>query len=106
MNKELDNIEVVEEPKHIKRKIKKKVEKSSHKHTYEFCLLEEEDGNVIRAKYCTLCGKINNRYIFETCETPCKNYGMLLKNEEVKMKYSKLRLFNVIDNMNKYVDVL
>lgn len=105
MNKELDAIEVAEEPKHIKRKIKKKIEKSSHKHEYQFCLLED-DKYVMKAKYCTICGKINNRYLLETSEVPGKNYGILLSNEEIKMKYSKLRLFKVQDYLNKYVDVL
>jgi hypothetical protein len=77
------------------KKQKKTSTKSKHKHTYEECLLLSED-KVCRATYCTLCGKIGDRFIFETVPYNDR-FNRMLTDEEIIEKYKHLKSFEVDD---------
>lgn len=60
--------ELPEEPRYIKKKKKKSVKKSDHKHQYADCIFDPEmtlGGKrwYYAGRYCTICGRIDNAYI-------------------------------------------
>lgn len=96
-------------PKYKKKKnssTSKSKEKSNHKHEYVDCLLVEKDENrPYKAKYCSICGKVNDVKFFEF--TPCESaYSRLLNDDEVFEKYKDLESI-YIDNIwkLKYISV-
>lgn len=84
---------------------KTRTPKSNHKHTYESCLLYDNDmDNCFRAEYCTICGKIGEINFLETVPSETSRHSKLLTSEEVKEKYKHLKAF-VIESFitQKYV---
>ena len=92
-----------EDAKYTKSKPKKKVKKSSHKHSYDGrCVAINDDRKFILNKslveYCTECGKINNIYFFPNQDTikrliEQKRYFNVKNSKELfSMKYVPIEL--------------
>ena len=73
-----------------KKRGKRKISKSNHKHLYEKCLVEDE-GCLTLGKYCTVCDKVE---ITNFCiSVPVDNgrlYRMITNNEEARSLYPDL----------------
>jgi len=106
-----------ETPKYLKRKecnISKSNRKSKHKHHYEECLIQNKSTfagktylNTGLYTYCTICGKINER--FKGNKSIVKDYIREVNSpdEELYEKYhNKLPVFFVEDIFKeKYVNL-
>ena len=113
-------------PKYLKSKasnISKSNRKSKHKHHYEECLIQyrftfagKTHLNTGLYTYCTICGKINERFkenksivkdYVRTVDTPIGKYYSRISDEELYEKYhDKLPVFFVDDiYKEKYVDL-
>ncbi len=60
--------ELPEEPIRGKKKSKKKIKKSDHKHLYTDCILTvygyySDSVHYVRGSYCPICGKIDNVFL-------------------------------------------
>lgn len=91
--------------RHKKKKpssVSKSKTKSTHAHSYAECLLVEPDGDPHRAKYCTICGKINDVKFMETEKTDHSTYRALTGNETWE-RYRHLPTFPVNSIFDKYV---
>lgn len=82
--------------------ISKSKRKSKHKHEYTDCLLIDKDGKPHKAKYCKICGKINDVKFFETKRLDNNRY-LMLEDEENFEKYKYLEKFYVNTVWDKYV---
>ena len=93
-------------PKYRKKKPSKSksARKSDHKHQYDDCLLVDDEKHPHKAKYCTICGKINNVKAFETDRLDGGRFRMLTC-DEVFQKYKGLKQFQVKDMCDKYVSI-
>lgn len=94
--------------KHLKKKnssTSKSKEKSKHKHIYKDCLVITEKHRAHKAKYCTICGKLDNHsFSFET--VPCGNgYVRMLTSDEMLEKYKHLEKIHIKDYFQKYIPV-
>ena len=101
---------IKEAPNYKKKKVSKKTERAKHKHTYEFGLCtivgeKEFKRNYMRVEYCTICGKIYNRYILESEDVPGKKVHRVLTNEEIYEKYKNLKQFNIDGAFDKFVTI-
>lgn len=120
-------------PKYLKQKesnISKSNRKSKHKHHYKECLIqykwnfksnaftqeEKERMHTSLSSYCTICGKISDRFkenksivkdYRRTIDTPIGKCYSLISDEELYEKYhDKLPVFFVEDIFKeKYVDL-
>ena len=106
-------------PKYLKQKesnISKSNRKSKHKHQYEECLIQYDFLNTCLHTYCTICGKIGDR--FKEDKSIVKNYRRIIDTpigkcyslitcEELYEKYhDKIPIFFVEDiYKEKYVDL-
>lgn len=77
--------------------------KSDHKHLYEFALVKTED-IYRRIKYCTICGKINNIFFFETIKVEGMHFNKIMTSKEILSKYNDLKIFET-DMYSKSVDL-
>ena len=95
-----------EVPKYRKKKTSKSKSenKSDHKHQYDDCLLVDAENRPYKAKYCIICGKINNVKTFETDRFDGGLFRMLTY-DEVFQKYKGLKQFQVKDMWDKYVSI-
>ena len=95
-----------EVPKYRKKKSRssKASSKSSHKHSYEDCLLIDAEEHPRKACYCTICGKLTKVQFFTTRKTDAGSY-LVLEDAEVFAMYKKLRRFNVEDCWQKYIAI-
>lgn len=82
-------------PKHKKKSIKKSPQKCKHKHISKECLLTSGK-NIVRAEYCTICGKILNKYYSESIPSENRCCRMM-SDEEIKEKYKYLDTFIIDD---------
>lgn len=96
-------MDVIEEPKYLKRKKKSGLKRCDHKHIYRKCLLNSKDRNCITGSYCIICGKTKGIKLFETESVEGTNYSRMLSSEEVREKYKGLEQFEVNNCMDKYV---
>lgn len=81
-------------PKH-KKKAHTTVKKSGHKHMSKECLLSDSK-SITRAEYCTICGKISNKFFFEM--VPYKETSSrFATDQEIKEMYNHLEIFVVED---------
>ena len=122
----MSNLQENEISKHIKStgsNISKSNRKSKHKHHYEECLLQYNfkylNKNILTTNlhsYCTICGKINDRFkddktivkdYKKVVHTPAKDYFTTITGEELYENYhDKMPVFFVDDIFkNKYVDL-
>lgn len=68
-----------EEVRYTKKKQKSKSKKSDHKHNYAKCLFattwhgQRRKVGFSDGTYCTICGRIGDRYIFNTLVSEDKN---------------------------------
>lgn len=113
-------------PKYLKQKesnTSKSSHKSKHKHQYEECLIqnkfifaEKTRLNTGLYTYCTICGKINERFkenksivkdYIRTVDTPIGKCYSRISDEELYEKYhDKLSVFFVKDiYKEKYVNL-
>lgn len=79
-----------------RKKTKKTVKKSNHKHNYEKCLIYMWN-NVHNGERCSICGKINNIKIFET-ELYAENLLRMLSSLEILEKYKYLKIYDYKTN--------
>lgn len=96
-------------PKYRKKKhssTSKSDSKSKHKHDYskECLLITAENGYPYYARYCSVCGKIEDIHFFET-EKIENGYCRMLSNDEVFEKYKDLEKVYMDDLRQKYVAV-
>lgn len=98
-----------ETPKYKKKKdssVSKSQTKSKHKHIYsKECLLIESSDKFrfpCRAKYCEICGKIQNVHFFETERSDDGRYRAL-NPDEIYEKYKNLEQIYMDDIWQKYV---
>lgn len=82
-------------PKYRKKKQKKTVKKSNHKHDYSKEVLikrKMRQGNYRYnyAKVCSICGKIGEENYFESKKVDGSNYDRLLSQEEILEKHKDL----------------
>lgn len=96
-------MDIIEEPKYLKRKKKSGLKRCDHKHVYKKCLLKEKDWRCVTGLYCTVCGKTKDIKLFELEKVDGTNYSMVLSSEKVKEKYKDLEQFDVNSCMDKYV---
>lgn len=75
-----------------KKKAKKTVKKSNHKHLYEDCLLLCNK-TLYHAERCPICGKVGNYKIFETEPTE-RGYLRVLSSSELYQKYKHLKIYD------------
>lgn len=69
-----------------KKKSKKAVAKSKHKHIYKDCLiLDKSSGRYHKSVYCTICGKIGDTSIIETVSLSNRMYRVLSQEELLDM---------------------
>ena len=113
-------------PKYLKQKesnISKSNRKSKHKHHYEECLIQYRSTLIEKTHlntglyiYCTICGKINERfkenksivkdYIREVNSPRGKCYSRISEEELYEKYHNKLPVFFVEDIFKeKYVDL-
>jgi len=81
-----------EVPKH-KKKARKSVKKSDHKHLYEACLVYNE--TISSGTRCKICGKIGDYKFFEFEKIENSSFRRLLPQDEVLKKYENLELYDV-----------
>lgn len=102
--------------KHKKKKastISKSKNKSTHKHQYADCLLNdrntyngEEHSHICKAKYCVICGKINDIHYFQTTPHPTKPCcRIMLTNEELLELYPNVPIYDIDPLQSKYVPI-
>ena len=113
-------------PKYLKStesNISKSNRKSKHKHQYEECLIQYRFTFIGKTRlntglytYCTICGKINERFkenksivkdYVRTLDTPiCKCYSRISDEELYEKYHDKLPVF-FVENIfkEKYVDL-
>ena len=115
-----------EMPKYLKStesNISKSNRKSKHKHQYKECLIQYRFAFIGKTylntglyTYCTICGKINERfkenksivkdYIREVNSSTCKYYSHIPDEELYEKYHDKLPVFFVEDiYKEKYVDL-
>lgn len=82
--------------------VSKAKRKSKHKHEYIDCLLIDKDDKPHKAKYCKICGKIDDIKFFEAKKLENNKY-LVLEDEEIFNKYKDLEKFYVNSLLNKYV---
>lgn len=89
-------------PKH-KKKVKKTVKKSKHKHIYKDCLFFERNSNEYKkGEYCEVCGKIGDFKLFEGVRIN-NRLSRMLSQEEILEKYKDLEIKeveNLIEDKN------
>lgn len=108
-------------PKYLKKKesnTSKAKKKSKHKHQYEECLLQyhfknSENTHVTLKSYCTVCGKIGNKFAEEksivtdyrkVVDTPIGKCYTLISEKELYEKYhNKMPVFFINDLSDNYV---
>ncbi len=118
----IQEIETFKYRKQKESSVSKSKAKSNHKHQYEECLLQYEfdflgkdNINTTLSSYCTICGKIGNRfkknksivkdYIREVDIPNGKGYK-IMKGKELYEKYhNKLPVFFIGDSFVKYVSM-
>lgn len=100
----MDNLNEI--PKYRKKKSSKSKSenKSDHKHQYDDYLLVDAENRPYKAKYCIICGRINNVKTFETEKIDDGHFRMLDYNE-VFQKYKDLKQFQVKDMWDKYISI-
>lgn len=82
----------IDVPKYRKRRRKKTVKKSNHKHDYKPCLVYMWK-SIMRAERCEICGKINNEKFFET-EPYGSHFRRMLSEKEIIEKYQHLKCYD------------
>ena len=75
-----------------KKKKKKSVKKSNHKHQYQECLIKW-DNHYHAGERCFVCGKIGDLKFFETIPYR-EGISRLLTQEEILEKYKNLECFD------------
>lgn len=100
----MNKMNIDEVPKYRKKRSKRKVSKSSHKHTYEDCLLIYADEVPFKACYCTMCGKIGKVQFIITKRTS-EGYHIMLSHAEVLERYNHLKKFHIYGYDQKFVDL-
>lgn len=93
-----------EVPKYRKKRAKRAVPKSSHKHIYEDCLLIYANEIPFKACYCTTCGKIG-KVQFAVTERTSYGYHVMLTHDEVLEKYKHLKRFHISEYNQKFVGI-
>lgn len=85
-----------EVPKY-KKKVKKTVKKSKHKHIYKDCLFFVRSSNTYRkGEYCEVCGKIGDFNLLEGVKLD-NRFSRMLSQEEILEKYKDLEIKEVGD---------
>lgn len=100
----MNKMNIDEVPKYRKKRSKRKVSKSSHKHTYEDCLLIYADEVPFKACYCKMCGKIG-KVQFIITERTSEGYHIVLSHAEVLERYNHLKKFHIYGYDQKFVDL-
>lgn len=103
-NNMINEDEIEKYKKRKKSNISKSDRKSKHKHEYKDCLLIEKDKKPHKAKYCKICGKIDDVKFFETTKLN-EHFYRQLTYEEVFEKYKDLEKFYVDSVWDKYVGI-
>lgn len=83
-------------PKYRKKRKKKNVKKSDHKHQYIDVLIRRKNKESFwysHGKVCKVCGRIGEERYFETEEVEGKGYFRCLTQEELLEKYKDLPIF-------------
>lgn len=102
----MNNIDNNEVAKHRKKSKYKGEKRANHKHVYVEALADLK-GSYHRLTHCTICGRINDKYIFETIPIEDNINGRrLLTNEEVYEKYKHLPRVTLNELDDKYVTLV
>lgn len=99
----IDNEEIGKYKKRKESNVSKSERKSKHKHKYKDCLLIDHN-KPHKAKYCKICGKINDVKFFETKRLDNNRY-LMLEDEEIFDKYKELEKFYIDSIWDKYVEI-
>lgn len=80
---------------------KKKPKKSDHKHNYQPCIFKQINPynyreDFVGGTYCTICGKIGNKVLFETEDSDYGYSSIIFMTEKQAIeKYGNVPIFEI-----------